>query len=378
MKSKLFYLLLAALSLTACRTDSSDDTPIIDPPQQIEAVAGLYILNEGNFGANKASLDYFDFKTGTLSQGLFAKANPDAVKGLGDVGNDILIYGSKMYIVVNNSNKVEVVDAKTIKSLKTININQPRSLTATNGKVYVSSYDGPNDPATNTQFGKVAEVDTLSMAITREATVGHHPEELTAVGSNLYVTNSYITLNPTPVYENTISKVDLNSFKQISLIPVAKNLSRIKHDDQGNLYVVSNGDYNTIPANLYKVDPNTETVTKTYNVPMTNFTIYKNQLYYYGYIFNNTTFDFDKTFGIIDLKTNTQTATHIFDTQYESQIQAPNGIAINPENGNILIADAVNFSSNGFVYSFSQDGKLNWKQQVGIIPGHFAFLIKIK
>ena len=58
------------------------------------------------------------------------------------MGNDIKIYGNKMYIVVNASNKVEVLDARTVKKNKSITIENGRSLAFANGKAYVSSYAG--------------------------------------------------------------------------------------------------------------------------------------------------------------------------------------------------------------------------------------------
>jgi proline racemase len=59
----------------------------------------------------------FDYTKGTYYRNIYAEINPNVVKELGDVGNDIKIYGSKLYIVVNVSNKIEVLDAKTAKRI---------------------------------------------------------------------------------------------------------------------------------------------------------------------------------------------------------------------------------------------------------------------
>ncbi|XGA83785.1 hypothetical protein OEG92_01965 [Polaribacter sejongensis] len=74
-------------------------------------------MNEGNMSMNKAALDYMDFETGIYEKEVFRTANPEEVGGLGDVGNDMGIYGSKLYVVVNASNKVEVIDVNTRKKL---------------------------------------------------------------------------------------------------------------------------------------------------------------------------------------------------------------------------------------------------------------------
>ena len=74
---------------------------------------GMYLLNEGNMGSNKCTLDYLDFVQGYYVRNLYAERNPHVIKELGDVGNDIRVYGSKLYVVVNCSNKMEVLDART-------------------------------------------------------------------------------------------------------------------------------------------------------------------------------------------------------------------------------------------------------------------------
>ena len=74
---------------------------------------GMYLVNEGNMGSNKCTLDYLDYVNGYYIRNLYSERNPNVVKELGDVGNDIQIYGSKLYVVVNCSHKVEELDART-------------------------------------------------------------------------------------------------------------------------------------------------------------------------------------------------------------------------------------------------------------------------
>lgn len=114
--------LLTVLTLFAsCREDE------IVVPTQYDIVpsltddgggyAGLYVLNEGNMGSNKCTLDYLDYRNGYYVRNLYAERNPSQIKELGDVGNDIQVYGSRIYVVVNCSNKVEVLDAHTGKRI---------------------------------------------------------------------------------------------------------------------------------------------------------------------------------------------------------------------------------------------------------------------
>ena len=66
--------------------------------------AGFYLLNEGNMGSNKATLDYYDLSTATYTRNLYSERNPSVPLSLGDVGNDLRIYGNRLYAVINVSN----------------------------------------------------------------------------------------------------------------------------------------------------------------------------------------------------------------------------------------------------------------------------------
>ena len=104
---------------------------------------GMYLVNEGNMGSNKCTLDYLDYVNGYYIRNLYSERNPNVVKELGDVGNDIQIYGSKLYVVVNYSNKVEVLDARTCERITQIDIPNCRYIRFYRGNAYVTSYVGP-------------------------------------------------------------------------------------------------------------------------------------------------------------------------------------------------------------------------------------------
>src|SRR6218665_841358 len=163
-----------------------------------------------------------------------------------------------MYVVINVSNKIEVLEAKTAKRIKTINLENCRYVTFKDGKVYASSYAGPVVLDPNAPLGKVAEIDTISLSIKREVVVGYQPEEMAIVGNNLYVANSGGYRFPN--YDRTVSVVDLNTFTETKKIDVAINLHHVAKDDDGDLYVSSRGDYYTVPSSLFLVDSKTGTV----------------------------------------------------------------------------------------------------------------------
>lgn len=377
MKKLNFCLtVLTLFFLFSCRTDDvvvPEERETLAVPENTP-IKGFYLLNEGNMGSNKSTLDFFDYTTGTYRRNIYAEINPSVVKELGDVGNDIIIYGSKLYAVINASNKIEVMDAKTTKRIKTIQLQNCRYMTFKGGKIYASSYAGPIDLNPNSPPGKVVEIDTASLAIQREVVVGYQPEEMEIVGNQLFVANSGGYMFPN--YDKTVSVVDLTTFKQTKKIDVAINLHRLKKDNYGDLYVSSRGDYYGIPSSLFLVDAATGIVKKDFHVAVSGMTIVNDKLYYYGNEFNYNTHTYTKTSGIIDVKTEQIISNKIIDQNYMNDIKAPYGLAVNPYTEDIYITDARNYVSTGFVYCFDKNGKFKWKTEGGNIPAHFAFLYK--
>lgn len=373
---RLFICFFSLLIFYSCQQDTylieTEEEGVTNPEET--DVVGFYLLNEGNMGSNMATIDYMDFKTGTYHRNIYATVNPTMVKELGDVGNDIKIYGNKLYSVINVSNFIEVMDVKTAKHLATIPLENGRYITFANGKAYATSYAGPVTVDPKAPLGKVVEIDTINLSVTRQVTVGYQPDELEVVGNNLYVANSggYRV----PEYDNTISVIDLSTFKETKKIDIAINLHRIKKDSEGDLYVTSRGDYYTVPSNLFVIDSKTHKLKKTFNIPVSNFTIDDDKLYYYSNEFNYTTFEFTKSYGIIDTKTEQVINKTLVNDPVVNNIETPYGIAVNPKTKDIFLTDVGNYVSMGYVYCFDKNGVFKWKTAAGNIPAHFAFVYK--
>ena len=371
--SKLFLSLAIVSLVVSCRDDNngieSEETVVTNPEPSF--AKGFYLLNEGNMGSNKATLDYMDLETGIYKTNIYAEANPTMVKELGDVGNDIKIYGNKIYAVINASNFIEVMDKKTAKHLGTISLENGRYLAFKDGKGYATSYAGPISLDPNSPLGKVVEFDTINLKIQREVTVGYQPDELEIVDNNLYVANSGGYRYPD--YDKTVSVIDLNTFKETKKIDVEVNLHRLKKDADGDLYVTSRGDYYDIPSNLFVIDSKTHQIKKTFDIPVSNFTISGDKLYYFSNSFSYETFTYEKSFGIIDTKTEQVIASNFINEGDLATIETPYGIAVNPNNGDIYLTDAGNYVSTGYIYCFDKNGVKKWKQTAGNIPAHIAF-----
>ncbi len=377
MKNKNLLWILIPMLLTACRKDQQ---PIKEKVTQVSSadtglLKGMYVLNEGNMGSNKASLDFLDLQTGKYHQDIYEQANPTVVEGLGDVGNDLGVYGSKLFIVVNNSNKVEVINAITAKRIGQVNIQNCRNVIFYKGKAYVSAYLGiVGDP--KAPNGAVYEIDTATLQITRKVTVGRQPEELAIVNDKIYVANSG-GYSP-PNYERTVSVVDLTTFIEIKRIDVGINLEKVRPDAYGNLYVTSRGDYYTVPPDLYIIDTKTNSVKKDFKIPVSNFVISGDTAYMYAVAFNYNTGQNTISYSMLDVKNETVLNKQYITDGTQSLIKVPYGITVNPVTREVYVTDAKNYVTPGTLYSFGTDGKKRWSVNTGDIPGHFTFLYNTK
>ena len=183
---KKYLLGLAVLLMgTAVMTSCSDDN---DGPETYlqEYSTGAYVVNAGNMGSNiESSLTAIDYASSTATQKVFKTANG---RTLGNTANDGIVYGNKIYLAVDQSNTIEVIDKKTKQSIKQIKTTDllgnaegvhPRHIIADGGKVYFTTYGG-----------YVAAVDTTDFALQKKWKVGNYPEGLVIGNGNLYVANS--------------------------------------------------------------------------------------------------------------------------------------------------------------------------------------------
>ncbi|MFD1258915.1 YncE family protein [Mucilaginibacter terrae] len=366
-----FALGIICLLITSCRKDPkpiAEDVETLFPANPSSLIKGVYILNEGNLNMNKASLDYVDYTTGLYRRNTYNQANPEVTRGLGDVGNDMAVYGSKLYVVLNNSNKIEVLNAKTGKRITQINLVNCRYITFNNNKAYASAYlSSVGDP--NAPNGIVAEIDTTTLLIERRVTVGRQPEEMAVVGNKLYVANSG-GYSP-PNYERTLSVVDLISFNETKRIDVAINLQHVKADRYGDLYVNSQGDYLTVAPKLYVIDTQTDRVKKVFDLQAQNFCI-DDDLAYVISTGSGTSQKY--AYNLINIKEETLLIQQFITDGSQNQILIPYGMAVNPLTKEVLVTDAKDYVSPGTLYCINPNGSRKWSVTTGDIPAHFAFI----
>ena len=243
-------------------------------------------------------------------------------RGLGDTANDMAIYGSKIYVIVNISSTVEVIDFRTGSSLKQIQMlaengssRQPRYSAFHKEKAYVCSYDGT-----------VARIDTTSLSIEAITSVGRNPDGICVQNEKLYISNSGGLDYSSGLVgvDNTVSVVDIATFKESSKLTVGPNPGKIVAGPDETVYVATRGeDVEAGDYNFVKIDCRTNKVTQS-NEKVQNFAIDGEIAYLYNYNYNTQT----SSIKMFNLKTE-ETIRENFITD-GTVIKTPYGININP------------------------------------------------
>lgn len=382
---QLAYYILTLLLLSACR----QDVMIVpmeksDPGGKTQQgdIIGMYLLNEGNMGSNKSSLDYLDLSDSTAHyyRNIYSQRNPSTVMSLGDVGNDCKIYGSRLWLVINCSNKVEVARADSAIRIGKVNIPNCRYVTFNDRYAYVSSYVGTVYASSKSPLGSVYKVDTLTLQKVDSCSVGYQPEEMAIIGNQLYVANSGGYQGMTGQgYESTVSVIDMATMQETSKVEVAPNLHHLKADKYNQLWVTARGDYMSEASSIWWLAPDENGQMKVgghIDQAVSDLCIVGDSLYFYGSQWSEVSMSNTITYGIINVKTHQVVSTSLSSAPEISKIRMPYGIIVNPVHRDFYLMDAKNYVSSGELLHFLPDGTFDWKVSTGDIPAHAAFLFK--
>lgn len=225
------------------------------------------------------------------------------------------------------------MDVETAQHLGQINVTNCRYITFNDGKAYVSSYAGPVGIDPNARPGKVVEVDTTSLAVTREVVVGYQPEEMVIKDGKLYVANSGGYRFPD--YDRTVSVIDLKTFQVIKTIDVAINLHRMKLDRYGRIYVSSRGDYYGTGSDVFIIDTQTDRVTGNLGIAASEMCLSGDSIYMTSVEWSYVTESNTITYALYDVKQNKIVSRNFITDGTETEITIPYGIAVNRDQRNI-------------------------------------------
>ena len=346
------YALLMASTLVGCSKDDAENNPQPEQPGQT-VLNGYYVLNSGKMGSNNSTITFYNTESKETTSDIFETANG---RKLGDTANDMIIYGSKIYLAVYGSQTIEVTDLNG-KSLKQIKSNtdkplQPRAFTSYGGKVYVSLFDG-----------YVASIDTTSLEIDNTVAVGRNPEQLTVANGKLYVANSGgLDYNTEVGYDKTVSVVNLESFTETKKIEAVLNPCNVQRDSQEDVYLVSMGNYADVPNTLQKINTSTDEISTVSVANATEMASLGDKIFMmysqYDENWNQTI-----TYYMYDAINE----NIITDSALKETIAKPYKIAADKAS-NMLFVTESDYTNNGDVYCFDGDGNLKVKFEAGLNP----------
>lgn len=380
-------LAIALVAAAGCRKEDTlrflpgengkpSDYEVVDAAVNASAEpSGIYLVNQGNQGSNKARLDFLNFHNGFYIRDVFTEYNPEVVKGLGDTGNDVQVYKGKVFAVVNGSHKVEIMDAYSMKRLAQVDVPNCRFIAFDGNCAYVTSYVAKDKEALKTQKGALYRIDLDTYKVTGQVTVGYQPEQLVIKDGKAYVANSGGLAKD---YDNTVSVVDLKSMKVEYDIEVAVNLELMLVDAEGTIWVSSRGNYSDVSSTLnYLVKKGDKyELGGSVNVPVSSMALAGDKIYVIGSTYTNTngTWALTTTYNIVNAKTRELESGSFITDGTESGITTAFTVTVNPGNGDIYVTDAKDYVSSGTLHCYTGSGKHKWSVRTGDIPGRIAFL----
>ncbi|MCX6182375.1 MAG: YncE family protein [Bacteroidetes bacterium] len=339
---KSFHFLSIITSVIFC-TSCIKDKPPVDNSKVDTSSSGVYITNEGTFQFGNASVSYYNVADNAVQEDLFKPANN---RDLGDVAQSMCIYNNKIYIVVNNSGKIEVVDSKTFLSQGTITgLTSPRYFVpVSDSKAYVSDF----------KSDKISIINLSNNTVSGNISCTGWTEEMIFSSGKVFVTNQR---------RNKLYVINTSADAITDSIVVGYGSNSIKEDKNGKLWVLCGGDDNLkIAASLHCLNPLNLQVEQSFSIISgspwrlkTNGS--KDTLYF----LNNGVFMMPITGALPS----------------QSFIPAGNksfyGLGVDPVSGVIYVADAMDYVQKSTVYRYKSDGTLISSFKSGITSGDFYF-----
>jgi YVTN family beta-propeller protein len=349
MKRKKTPLLFAALVILtlSCKKDEPQVTASV---QQITPGGSgfVYVLNEGNFMSSNASITRLDLTNGQVIQDIYALAN-NSNPLPGDVLQSMQEKNGLYYIVMNNSGKIIKVNQSNFNDVGYISgFTSPRYiLPVSNSKAYVSDL----------YSNSISIVDLSNNSISGNINLSGWTEEMFYSYGNVYVTNKT---------RNYVYLINAVTNAVIDSIHVGYGSGSIVEDKFGKLWILSSGDIsNNIAGTLSCIDPQTKTADTTFNFSLSK-SPFKMKINPQG----------DKLYwidsdGIYSFSISAQqlpTTPSIAKGSKEFY-----GLGVDPSDGTLYVADAIDYNQQGKIYRYSQNLTLIDQFSCGIIPGNFYF-----
>ena len=354
MKRILRYILPAALCLTALGGCMKWD---YGKTEEFSASGtGLFITNEGMFQYGNATLSYYDPETKQVENEVFYRAN--AMK-LGDVAQSMTIRDGVGWIVVNNSHVIFAIDINTFKEVGRItNLSSPRYIHfVSDEKAYVTQiWDNRIFIVNPKRYEITGYIECPNMTMESGST-----EQMVQYGKYVFV-NCWS-------YQNRILKIDTETDRVVDELVVGIQPTSLVMDKNYKLWTITDGGYEGSPygyeaPSLYCIDAAKFEIEKQFRFKLGDS---PSEVQING--------EGDKLFWINDDiwamdvdadRIPVRPFLKYRDTKYY-------GLTVNPRNGDVYVADAIDYQQQGIIYRYRADGEPVDEFYVGVTPGAFCW-----
>lgn len=347
------FLLITAV-LSCSKSPIREDTTVSPPPVNNSYQNGIFVVNEGNFDWGNASITFINQKD-SVEQDVFKTHND---RSLGDVAESMQAFNGKGFIIVNNSNKIEVVSLKDFTSVKSITgFNSPR---------FMAIVDSTKAYVTNMQ-NNITVIDLPTLSIKKSISTAGWTESLILFNNYLFVSCIGIENQASAQRDAKILVIDIKSDQIVDSIKTGKEPLGIVMDKKEKIWVLCTGGYDHFETpTLIRIDPSLRAVDKTLSFPNSNtipsrlcINAQRDTLYF----LNNGVYQMPVSSTTLPSSPFIPANDHLF-----------YGLGIQPTNGNIFVSDAKDYVQNGVVYQYDQiTGSLLNTFPAGRIPGSFCF-----
>jgi hypothetical protein len=346
-KSTGFLGILTIILSASCNKDN--------PPAAAPAAKGVYITNEGNFGSGNGEISFYDPAKRQVSNNLFYSING---YHLGDVVQSMYIMDSVGFIVVNNSQKVEVVKIPSLQHIRTISIpnSSPRYfLPVSDSTAYVTDLYG----------SKVHVINFLNGVLVKEIEgFAQWTEHMIMMNGFVVVEERSTSSNPSSTGSIATIQIANNTFGQ-RYIFTGSNVDGIVKDEMSRIWFGMDGDSaaSILPAIFClnsDLSLNKEIVFSNGHMPnhlCTNNA--GNEVYYLDVA------------GIYRLSiTDTVPPAAAFVGQYNHNFY---GLGVDPVTEDVYVSDAIDYVQPSRISRYSKTGDSIQSFTAGIISGNFCF-----
>lgn len=339
------YILLALLvPFFSCQGD--------EPIPSIQTDKSVFILNEGNYSWNNASLSVYDADSMRVQHSVFLTVNQAP---LGDVAQSLIFFEDEAFIAINGSNKVYVIDSESYQFKgKITGLTSPRYITILNSsKGYISDL----------YSNEISVFSPEDYTLTGSISLHHSSEQMLLKDDFLYVLSWS--------YDSLLFKIDTQSDEVIDSLVVGFQPNSMQLDKDGKLWILYDGGYSGIPGGqkypgLVRVNPGTFEMEARFSFPDIQSSPIELHLNPEGDILY---FIEDDLFAM-SIYAAALPASPVISRDLHQVWYA---IGVSPVSGDIYMADAVSYAQPGYCYRYSSEYQLLDSFQTGINPGFFAF-----